>query len=173
LSRRRAAPGCAGPRAGSAAAEPAPGACLMAIARPALLEGARPRNMFTRQDIHGDAVLDCDAVVIGSGAGGATIAAELAECGVDVVVLEEGAYYQTRDFTADTSAMVRQLYRDGGATMAIGNPPILYQEGRAVGGSTVINGGMSWRTPDKVLARWDHELGLAGIARDLEPYFER
>src|SRR6185295_17921194 len=98
---------------------------------------------------------------------------ELAEAGFDVVVLEEGSYYQTRDFTADTSAMVRQLYRDGGATMAIGDPPILYQEGRAVGGSTVINGGMSWRTPDKVLARWDRELGLAGIARELEPYFER
>ena len=87
--------------------------------------------------------------IVGSGAGGAPVAAELAEAGFDVVVLEEGSYYQTRDFTADTSAMVRQLYRDGGATMAIGNPPIMFQEGRAVGGSTVINGGMSWRTPDE------------------------
>jgi len=142
-------------------------------ARPALLEGTAPRNVFTRRDHHGDSVLDADVVVIGSGAGGATIAAELAEAGFDVIVLEEGSYYQTRDFTADTSAMVRQLYRDGGATMALGSPPILYQEGRAVGGSTVINGGMSWRTPDKVLARWDRELGLSGIARELEPCFER
>ncbi|HEU4732330.1 MAG TPA: GMC family oxidoreductase [Kofleriaceae bacterium] len=145
----------------------------MAIARPALHEGARPAGVYTRHDIHGDTVLDADVVVIGSGAGGATIAAELAEAGFDVVVLEEGSYYQTRDFTADTTAMVRQLYRDGGATMALGNPPILYQEGSAVGGSTVINGGMSWRTPDKVLARWERELGLAGIARELEPCFER
>jgi len=145
----------------------------MAVARPALLEGKPPRNVFTRHDHHGDSVIDADVVVIGSGAGGATIAAELAEAGFDVVVVEEGSYYQTRDFTADTSAMVRQLYRDSGATMAIGNPPILYQEGRAVGGSTVVNGGMSWRTPDKILTRWERELGLAGIARDLEPYFER
>jgi len=145
----------------------------MVAGKPALIEGAAPRNVFTRRDHHGDSVLDADVVVIGSGAGGATMAAELAEAGFDVIVLEEGSYYQTRDFTADTSAMVRQLYRDGGVTMAIGNPPILYQEGRAVGGSTVINGGMSWRTPDKVLARWDHEIGLAGIARELEPYFER
>ncbi|MEO7735355.1 MAG: FAD-dependent oxidoreductase, partial [Kofleriaceae bacterium] len=121
----------------------------MVAAQAALLEGPRPPNVFTRADIHGDTVLDADVVVVGSGAGGATIAAELAEAGFEVVVLEEGSYYQIRDFTADTSAMVRQLYRDGGATMAIGSPPILYQEGRAVGGSTVINGGMSWRTPDK------------------------
>ncbi|MBX3161982.1 MAG: GMC family oxidoreductase [Deltaproteobacteria bacterium] len=145
----------------------------MAVARPALLEGTRPPGVFTRHDHHGDTVVDADVVVIGSGAGGSTVAAELAEAGFDVIVVEEGSYYQTRDFTADTSAMVRQLYRDGGATMAIGNPPVMYQEGRAVGGSTVINGGMSWRTPDKILARWEREAGLAGIAKDLEPHFAR
>ena len=95
---------------------------------------------------------DCDVVIVGSGSGGAPVAAELAEAGFDVVVLEEGSYYATRDFTADTSAMVRQLYRDGGASMALGTPPVMFQEGRAVGGSTVINGGMSWRTPDEILA---------------------
>ena len=139
----------------------------------ALHEGARPPGVFTREDLHGDTVLDCDVCVVGSGAGGAPVAAELAEAGYDVVVLEEGSYYQTRDFTANTSAMVRQLYRDGGATMAIGNPPILFQEGRAVGGSTVINGGMSWRTPEEILARWRREAGLDVTPASLEPYFER
>src|SRR5512143_1021999 len=139
----------------------------------ALHEGSRPTNVFTRHDIYGDTVIDCDVVVVGSGAGGSPVAAELAEAGFDVAVLEEGSYYQTRDFTADTSAMVRQLYRDGGATMALGNPPILFQEGRAVGGSTVINGGMSWRTPDDILARWRKEAGLDVTAQSLEPYFER
>lgn len=138
----------------------------------ALHEGTRPRNVFTRHDIHGDTVLDCDVCIIGSGAGGATVAAELAEAGFDVLVVEEGSYYETRDFTADTSAMVRQLYRDGGATMALGTPPILFQEGRAVGGSTVINGGMSWRTPDKILDRWQ-KAGLGTSPKEMEPYFER
>src|SRR5829696_1627374 len=140
----------------------------------ALHEAAkRPRGVFTRHDIHGDTVLDCDIVIIGSGAGGSTMAAELSEAGFEVIVVEEGSYYSTRDFTADSSAMIRQLYRDGGATMAIGRPPILYQEGRAVGGSTVINGGMSWRTPDKILSRWEREAGLTNIGRELEPHFER
>ena len=140
----------------------------------ALHEGARPRNVFTRHDLHGDTVLDCDVVVVGSGAGGAPVAAELAEAGFDVVIVEEGSYYQTRDFTANTSQMIRQLYRDGGATIAIGNPPVMFQEGRAVGGSTVINGGMSWRTPEDILARWRDEAGIPDLtAAALEPYFQR
>src|SRR6185436_16308341 len=159
LPRRRPAAGGADPRARSAAPrrERQAGARMTdarAAQRPAVLEGTPPRNVFTRHDHHGDSVLDADVVVVGSGAGGATMAAELAEAGFDVIVLEEGSYYQTRDFTADSSAMARQLYRDGGVTMALGKPPILYQEGRAVGGSTVVNGGMSWRTPEKILERW-------------------
>jgi choline dehydrogenase-like flavoprotein len=144
----------------------------MAVARSALHEGARPAGVFTRNEIHGDTVLDADIVIVGSGAGGATMAAELSEAGFDVVVVEEGSYYSTRDFTADSSAMIRQLYRDGGATMALGRPPILYQEGRTVGGSTVINGGMSWRTPEKILERWQH-MGLDTSPKQMEPYFER
>nr|HEX4317925.1 GMC family oxidoreductase [Kofleriaceae bacterium] len=145
----------------------------MAVAKLAVHEGAPPTGVFTRRELRGDTVIDCDVVVVGSGAGGGTIAAELAEAGFDVAVIEEGSYYQTRDFTADTSAMVRQLYREGGATIAIGNPPVMFQEGRAVGGSTVINGGMSWRTPDEILARWVSEFGVGTTMAEMEPYFER
>jgi choline dehydrogenase-like flavoprotein len=145
----------------------------MAIARPALHEGTRPPGVFTRRELTGDTVVDCDVCVVGSGAGGATIAAELAEAGFDVAVIEEGSYYQTRDFTADNTAMVAQLYRDGGATMALGNPPIMYQEGRTVGGSTVINGGMSWRTPEVILDRWAREAKIGTTPRAMEPYFAR
>ena len=147
---------------------------MVANARPALRQDSRPDGVYTRDDHHGDSVLDADVVIVGSGAGGAALAAELAEGGLDVVVLEEGRYWSTRDFTANASQMIRQMYRDGGATMALGSPPVLYQEGRAVGGSTVVNGGMSWRTPEKILDRWWREAGLDGIrAADMEPYFER
>jgi choline dehydrogenase-like flavoprotein len=58
--------------------------------------------------------------------------------------------------------------------MAIGDPPVLYQEGRAVGGSTVVNGGMSWRTPEKILDRWWREAGIDQIqSKQMEPWFER
>jgi choline dehydrogenase-like flavoprotein len=43
-----------------------------------------------------------------------------------------------------------------------------------VGGSTVINGGLSWRTPEKVLKRWQWEHGLAGLGADqLDPFFAK
>ena len=156
----------ADPRAGSAAPGDQSGeerGGVMAAPAAHSTKAHAPTNVFTRHDLHGDTVLDCDVVIVGSGAGGSPVAAELAEAGFDVVVLEEGSYYQTRDFTANTSQMVRQLYRDGGATMAIGNPPVMFQEGRTVGGSTVINGGMSWRTPEDILARWRDEAGIDSL----------
>ncbi len=134
----------------------------------------RPAGVFTRDDVRTDVEVGCEVVVVGSGAGGATMAAELAEAGLDVIILEEGRFFRTEDFTTEASAMIRAMYRDGGATMAIGRPAILYQEGRTVGGSTVINGGMSWRTPEKILDRWWREHGLEAIRpRDMEPFFAR
>ena len=128
---------------------------------------------LTRQDeVTGDLNLECGAVIVGSGAGGATVAAELAEAGVDVIMLEEGGYHPTESFTAGTGRALRTLYRDGGGGMAIGHPSVLYAEGRCVGGSTVVNGGMSWRTPARVLQRWSEQEGLQAISeKDLDPYF--
>ncbi|GEM_PF-397060 len=112
-------------------------------------------------------------VVVGSGAGGATMAVELAEAGVDVVVIEEGGYHPTESFTADSMRALRTLYRDGGGGMAVGRPSVLFAEGRCVGGSTVVNGGMSWRTPAQVLERWSAEGVLAIGEREMEPHFAR
>jgi choline dehydrogenase-like flavoprotein len=134
----------------------------------------RPPGVFSRDDVYGDTVLGCDVVIVGSGAGGATAAAELAEAGFDVVVVEEGSYYGTRDFNARAFEMIRRMYRDGGASAALGSPPILFQEGRTVGGSSVVNGGMSWRTPERILDRWAADHGLHGLRpAAFEPYFER
>jgi choline dehydrogenase-like flavoprotein len=134
----------------------------------------RPERLLTREDVVAPERLSCDAVVIGSGAGGAVVAAELAEAGLDVIVLEEGGYHPTEEFVAEPAQMVRKLYRDGGASMAIGTPAISFAEGRCVGGSTVINGGMSWRTPEKVLERWWREDMVDGIrAADMERAFAR
>jgi choline dehydrogenase-like flavoprotein len=113
-----------------------------------------------------------DAVVVGTGAGGATAAARLRDAGLDVVMLEEGALHRTESFTTDVATMIRRLYRDAGTTMILGRPGIVFAEGRCVGGSTVINGGMSWRTPERVLAHWERDLGLDATGpRAMERYF--
>lgn len=117
---------------------------------------------------------ECDVVVVGSGAGGAVVAAELAEAGHAVVVLEEGPYVPTERFTTDVSASVGTLYRDSGVSAALGRPPIAYSEGRCVGGSTVVNGAMAWRTPERVLARWRSEHAMPRLtAESMAPWFDR
>ena len=135
---------------------------------------ARPLGLFEESDISADLTLACDVVVVGSGAGGATMAAELAAAGIDVVLVEEGGYHPTESFTPDAGRALRTLYRDAGAQSALGSPPIIFSEGRCVGGSTVINGGMCWRTPDRVLDRWARQEGVADVTPSaMTPYFAR
>src|SRR5438128_12266137 len=112
--------------------------------------------------LDGDRELAADAIVVGTGAGGATAAARLRDAGLDVLMLEEGGLHRTESFVTDPATMIRRLYRDAGTTMILGRPPIIFAEGRCVGGSTVINGGMSWRAPERVLAHWEGEPGLPG-----------
>src|SRR5260370_37757921 len=117
-----------------------------------------------------DLVVDADVVVIGSGAGGGAIAAELAEGGRSVVVVEEGGHYTSKDFALDAPTMIKKLYRNAGSAPILGKPNIIFSEGRCVGGSTVINGALSRRTPDKVLKHWQWEHGLANQTTEDLPH---
>jgi choline dehydrogenase-like flavoprotein len=124
--------------------------------------------------ISGHRVVRADACVIGSGAGGAVVAKELAEAGATVVLLEEGSQQHAADFSARPRDMLPRLYRDGAQHATIGRPPILLPLGRAVGGTTLVNSGTCFRTPDAVLARWRDEFGLADMTPEaLAPHFAR
>jgi choline dehydrogenase-like flavoprotein len=117
--------------------------------------------------------LEVDACVIGAGAGGAVVAAELAEGGADVAVLEQGPERGTDDFTARPVQMLARLYRAGGQTATVGNPPIALPLGSGLGGTTVINSGTCFRTPAPVLERWSREFGLELDEASLGECFER
>ncbi len=112
--------------------------------------------------------------VIGSGAGGAVAAKELAEAGIEVCLLEEGAYYRGKDFTGNPRQMIDLLYRNHGLTGTVGGLTIPIPLGRCVGGTTTINSGTCYRAPDYVLDSWQREHGVADIDEPhLRPYFER
>lgn len=108
------------------------------------------------------AVLRADAVVVGSGAGGAFAARELARGGRAVIVVEEGRRWPVQELrTAHPVTRFARLYRDGGATFTAGMPPIALPIGRAVGGTTVVNSGTCYRPPADVRADWHERHGLA------------
>lgn len=98
--------------------------------------------------------VDCDVLVIGSGAGGATTAAILAEAGFDVVVAEEGPWVEQGSVTPFSLEQMERQYRSGGVTVALGRPSIAYTEGRCAGGGTEVNSGLYRRPPAEVVERW-------------------
>lgn len=113
-----------------------------------------------------------DVIVVGSGAGGSAAAYELSKAGYMVALVEEGHFHATEDFSVSSVTSVKRMYRDGGLGLVMGKPNTVYAEGRTVGGSTVINGGMTWKTPSKVLKRWRWEAGLTDFTdKALGPVF--
>ena len=118
--------------------------------------------------------LRADACVIGTGAGGAPVAKELAEGGMSVVMLEEGPGFTTDDFDARPRNMTSRIYRDAGQTATVGNVPIILPLGRGVGGTTMVNSGTCFRTPDQVLEMWGERFGLEELsAAELDPFYSR
>jgi long-chain-alcohol oxidase len=116
-------------------------------------------------EVTGDTTLDCDVVVVGSGAGGGTAAAVLAEAGLDVVVVEAGRYFTERDFDgAELSGFDRLYLNGGGMASADGGIGLLAAQG--LGGTTLVNYTFSFRTPDKVRREWADEHGLAAVTTD-------
>lgn len=136
-------------------------------------ETARWEQQLLRpDDLVEDGRLEVDVAVIGSGAGGAMAAYELASRGLAVLILEEGDYFQRSDFIRDPLTQIYRLYRNHGLTGTIGNAVLPIPLGKAVGGTTVVNSGTCLRTPPAVLAEW-HKAGLTDCTEALlSPYFD-
>ena len=123
----------------------------------------------------GDWEDEADAVVVGSGAGGATVSVALSEQGWETAVIEEGGWHTRAGFTEDLHGAMGTLFRDFGAQAAWGRSLIPVLEGRCVGGSTVLNGAIVHRLPPEVHAAWceDRALGAALPYASLERHAGR
>lgn len=117
--------------------------------------------------------IECDVVIVGTGAGGGTTAEILTQAGLKVVLVEEGPLRTSRDFQMDERAAYRDLYQEGaGRTSKDGSMTIL--QGRAVGGTTTVNWTSSFRTPPQTLKHWADVHGVKGMGVDeMAPWFER
>ena len=117
--------------------------------------------------------IECDVVIVGTGAGGGTAAEILTHAGLSVVMLEEGPLRSSNDFRMNEGEAFRDLYQEGGGrTNSDGALTIL--QGRSVGGSTTVNWTSSFRTPEQTLQHWQSVHGLQAFSKDaMAPWFEK
>ncbi|MQB00102.1 MAG: FAD-binding protein [Actinobacteria bacterium] len=106
-----------------------------------------------------DTYLNCDVVIVGSGAGGGCAAAKLAAEGLDVVVVEKGPFKTEAGFTHRESEASRDMYLYG-KSMATSDLGVRIIAGSVVGGGTLVNYGTAFRTPDDVLRQWSQVSGI-------------
>jgi choline dehydrogenase-like flavoprotein len=130
---------------------------------------------------------DSVVVVIGSGAGGGTLGNELAQKGIDVVVLEAGGRHEYDDFTNDEWDSFGQLAwldsrtTSGSWLVARDFPGLPAWIVKAVGGSTTHWAGASLRFQEhefKVRTTYGEVAGANLLdwpitLKDMEPYYEK
>jgi choline dehydrogenase-like flavoprotein len=117
-----------------------------------------------------------DIVIVGSGAGGGTVASELAPLcreGLKVLVLEKGARLRAEECSGRELDMADALYEDGGGFLtADGTMTLAF--GHAYGGSTVVYTGTSLTAPERVIRSWDVPgLDHADLVRRSRKYAEQ
>jgi len=108
----------------------------------------------------------CQAVVVGSGAGGAVAGAILAEAGIDTIIVEQGRQERLEEFQ-DILTSFSRIYINAGLTMTLGKPLIPIPLGRAVGGTTIINSSTCFRPPEDKVVAWG-----GPSYEEMTPHFE-
>ncbi|HNN94654.1 MAG TPA: GMC family oxidoreductase [Pseudomonadota bacterium] len=111
--------------------------------------------------------LSVDYVVVGSGAGGATAACELARGGASVALVEAGPWLDPENYPSSVYGAMRDLFDDWGTQVARGRALWPLVQGSCVGGSTVINCAICVRTPDDIFEKWQREHGLPDLRQPL------
>ncbi|SFP38945.1 GMC family oxidoreductase [Pseudomonas borbori] len=120
-----------------------------------------------------DLTLQADVAIVGSGAGGGTTAEILSAAGFKVLLIEEGPLKTSDDFKMLEAESYASLYQEGIGRISK-DGAITIMQGRAVGGTTLINWTSSFRTPEQTLQHWASEHGVIGHSpEDMAPWFER
>ncbi|MDC8784120.1 GMC family oxidoreductase [Roseateles koreensis] len=117
--------------------------------------------------------MDCDVLIIGSGAGAGITAELLAKAGLKLIIVEEGPLRSSSDFRQLEADAYRQLYQEAAGRKNTEQTMGVLQ-GRCVGGSTTVNWAGAFRTPETTLDYWVQRLGLSDFnPAALAPWFDQ
>jgi choline dehydrogenase-like flavoprotein len=105
-------------------------------------------------------VVGADAVVVGSGPGGAVAAANLSAAGMRVVVVESGPEVRPDDMTRDAPIFLARYFWEGGLRMVGGTGQFPSLQARCVGGGSIVNSAIMYELPGWVRRAWSRETGL-------------
>ena len=124
----------------------------------------RPIAVDRRASGAGDqgARFEADVVVIGSGAGGGVVAAELAKAGRRVLVIEAGPFVDEATMPRDELDAYGRLFLNYGLNASWAGS-ITMLAGSTVGGGTVVNWMTCLDAPVDVREEWAREHGLDGV----------
>ncbi len=118
--------------------------------------------------------VEADVVVVGSGAGGAVAAANLAKAGLSVAVIEAGPRVAAADMTRDAPRFMARYFWEGGLRMIGGTTHIPTLQARCLGGSTVVNSAIMLPLPPWVRRAWHDETGIdAFVSPELDKAYAR
>ena len=121
-----------------------------------------------------ETTLNCEALILGSGAGGSVIAETLTKSGLDVLMIEEGPHINPEKSPMTATESFSHQWRSGGLNAAIGNPIISYAEGRCVGGGTEINSAIMQKLPEPLIEQWaiKYQIDQFGV-NEINAYFNK
>ena len=121
-----------------------------------------------------DKTIENENVIIGSGAGGSTVAYKKKKKNKGCIILEEGPNIDGID-KSNIGINIANLYKNNGATPIFsfnGGPLIGYGQGSCVGGSTFVNAGYFSGTPEWVYDSWLKEGRLKTSYSEFQKLYE-
>jgi len=134
---------------------------------------ARGWKVHNASQLERDLTLETDIAIIGTGAGGGTSAEILSNAGFRVLLIEEGPLKTSSDFKLQEPQAYASLYQEGIGRMSKDGAVSILQ-GRAVGGTTLVNWTSSFRTPPQTLDHWAKHHSVVGHGeQDMLPWFEK
>jgi choline dehydrogenase-like flavoprotein len=109
-----------------------------------------------------ETTLQADVCVVGSGAGGAVVAAKLAQAGYRVIVLEAGPYRTPDNFTQREADAYDSMFQ-GHGVLTTKDLAFGILAGQTAGGSTTINWMISLKPPIWARQEWERDAGMEGL----------